>query len=209
VSCDVPPPCGHGVLLVPAGECCPVCACTGALCVAVTCDGGAEPIYEPGNCCPTCPAPSCAGVQCEPLSPCAEGYAYGKAPGACCAGCLPDPNGVLCAEIICREPMCPAGYVSGEVQGACCDDCVPDPLYCNTDADCTIADKPRSCCGCPEAVSTRLLADDPCWFAIDTPRDLPSECYPDAICDAFCGACPAPGVASCVDHRCTELLFPL
>jgi hypothetical protein len=95
--------------------------------------------------------------------------------------------------------------VAGDKAGGCCYECLPDPLYCVDSADCVIADRPRSCCGCAEVISTRALADDPCWTPVDEPRDIPEECYPEVICDALCDACPDPGEAACVYNRCTQV----
>lgn len=205
VSCEPAPPCAGGTLIIPEGQCCPVCSCFGAACALPVCDDRVMPIYEAGDCCPTCPEPSCAGVECRPVSACSGGNYYGRPLGACCSDCIPDPAKVACVDIVCSDPMCPPGYTSAETQGGCCYECVPDPLYCNSDSDCTIANRPRPCCGCSEVVSQRMLREDPCWYSIDDPRVIPEECYPESFCDVFCGACESPGKPACVNHRCTEL----
>jgi hypothetical protein len=138
---------------------------------------------------------------------CGPGYMLGKPPGACCEGCVPVPGGVACTEQACPTGnQCPTGYVRGDLVGGCCYDCLPDPLYCSSAADCVVADKPRTCCGCPEPISTRQYNEDPCWSAPDNPRPIPQECYPDAICGAVCGMCPPAGTASCFENRCTVLV---
>jgi hypothetical protein len=118
---------------------------------------------------------------------------------------MPNPGEVSCIELACPEPNCPAGYVPGDALGGCCHDCVPDPLYCASDADCVVADRPRGCCGCAEAISVRALDDDPCWFTLDNPRQIPEDCYPEAYCDAVCGACLEISGPACIDNRCTTL----
>jgi hypothetical protein len=71
-----------------------------------------------------------------------------------------------------------------------------------TEEDCVVADKPRSCCGCPEVLARRALEQDRCWYEIDRPRELDDDCYPKSACDVLCGACePVAGVL-CVDNRC-------
>lgn len=183
-------------------------SCDLVLCAYPECTDGQEPITLPGECCPTCPPPTtgCDDVACEPVMDCPMGYELGTPPGACCQGCLPIPGMVACREIACPpENHCPLGYVPGDQLGGCCYDCVPDPLFCNTADECVIADKPRSCCGCPEAISMRQYQADQCWSATSMPRMIPQECYPQQICDAVCGACPPPGSAECKNHRCVEL----
>jgi hypothetical protein len=144
-------------------------------------------------------------VSCKEVMPCPDGYTVGEPPGACCGGCV--PSGALsCPKIACAPGNhCPLGYVRGDALGGCCTDCVPDPKYCNADADCVIADRPRSCCGCPEAISTRMYAADACWSIPSMPRSVPQDCYPQAVCDAVCGACAPPGIARCENHRCLEM----
>jgi hypothetical protein len=69
-----------------------------------------------------------------------------------------------------------------------------------------MADRPRACCGCAEAISKRALDDDACWTPVTDPRPIPEECYPDVTCDRLC-ECPVPGTAICVENRCIEV-FP-
>jgi hypothetical protein len=179
--------------------------CRAVDCAFPVCEDGAAPIAKPGECCPTCPPPQtgCDGVMCLPVTDCGPGYELKRPEGACCEGCVPKPGGVGCLEIACPpDKTCPAGYVRGDLVGGCCYDCVPDPLYCGDVADCLIADKPRSCCGCPEAISQRMYAADECWSDVDMPRMIPQECYPQMTCDAVCGPCPEPGPLSCASHRC-------
>jgi hypothetical protein len=147
----------------------------------------------------------CENVKCQPVMSCGMGYTLTKPPGACCEGCVPTPGGVACPKIACPATACPLGYVRGDQVGGCCTDCVPDRLFCNSDSQCVIADRPRPCCGCPEPITTREYAADQCWSAVDKPRMSPPECNPGMICDAICGVCPPPGVARCTNHRCVEM----
>jgi hypothetical protein len=178
--------------------------CEAVDCAFPVCEDGSKPIVPPGSCCPICPSTTgCEGLTCEPVTECEEGYVLSRPPGACCTGCIQKPGGVACREIACPSTSCPVGFVRGDVLGGCCYDCLPDPSYCNEAADCVIADKPRSCCGCPEAISRRQFAEDPCWSEVGVMRAIPVSCYPQAICDAACRACPLYDEASCVEHRCT------
>jgi hypothetical protein len=178
--------------------------CLAVDCAFPMCADGAMPSVKPGECCPTCPnTDGCEAVKCEPVSKCGFGYTLSRPPGACCTGCFPDP-GVGCREIACPQTECAPGYVRGDLVGGCCYDCVPDTLYCDEPADCVIADKPRSCCGCPEAITRRQYAEEPCWSEPGVMRMIPQSCYPQVTCDALCGACPDPGAATCIDHRCTQ-----
>ncbi len=201
------PACTQGTLVTAAGECCPTCSCELIDCAYPVCSDGATPVVQPGDCCPSCPVPvtACKGVECQPPSPCADGYVYERPAGACCSGCVPASGPIPCLKIFCAEPQCPTGYVPGDQAGACCYDCVPDPNYCVADRDCIIADRPRPCCGCPEAISNRLYEEDACWSTAASPRPIPKQCYPDFTCDALCGPCAEPGAAKCVEGRCTEV----
>jgi len=144
-------------------------------------------------------------VECQPQPPeCPEGYIYERPTGACCAGCMPKAV-VACLDIACIDPQCPRGYVSAEYYGGCCYDCVPDPLYCAGDQYCLIADRPRPCCGCHEAVSTRLYDEDECWSDVNEPRVIPERCEPQVMCQVLCEPCGSPGEARCVDNHCTQL----
>ncbi|HXK18309.1 MAG TPA: hypothetical protein VNG33_10930 [Polyangiaceae bacterium] len=175
-------------------------------CAEPICADGATPITPPGQCCPTCPAPqACSGVMCTPVMACPMGYTLGQPPGACCQGCVPNPGGVACPKIACGDTTCPLGYVRGDLVGGCCTECVPDPLFCNADSDCVVADRPRPCCGCPEAISSRQYAADPCWSALDMPRMTPQSCQPQVVCNIACVECPTPGPATCRAHRCSDL----
>jgi len=145
------------------------------------------------------------GVICEPPVECPMGYNWSRPSGACCAGCIAD-GGPSCVEIACPNQVCPAGYVPGDVTGTgCCYECVPDPLYCTADSECMIADRPRPCCGCPEAISTRAYDEDACWYTPEAPRPIPLECYPMNVCDALCAPCPPPGFAACAQNRCVQV----
>jgi hypothetical protein len=181
--------------------------CFNVDCAYPVCDDGQMPITPAGQCCPICPPtpPTCLGVSCEPVMACPMGYEQKRLPGACCEGCYATPGGVGCVDIACPPNNCPLGYVPGSVYGGCCYDCVPDPLFCDSITDCVIADRPRPCCGCPEAITTREYAQDACWSAVDMPRMIPQECYPQFTCDAVCGACPPPGKALCAEHRCIQM----
>jgi hypothetical protein len=205
VDCAAPP-CPDGQLVTPPGQCCPVCSCDNVTCPGVACSEG-PPVYAPGACCPSCPPPqpgSCQGVECLAAGTCSPGHTWSRPSGACCAGCVPDPAGVACDAIVCEVTSCAPGYVRGDLVGGCCYDCLPDPLYCTEDSDCVLADRPRPCCGCPEVISTRRYTEDPCWSALNAPRVIPQECYPDFVCDAVCGPCAEPGQARCVERRCVE-----
>lgn len=179
--------------------------CEAVDCAAVDCSDDYVSVLAPGACCPTCQPKlgGCENVTCEPVKDCGPGYAFTQPAGACCAGCFPSGTGTACTDIACLDPKCPLGYVPGEIYGGCCYDCVPDPLFCETPDDCVLADKPRSCCGCPEAITLRQYQAEPCWSASSEPRMIPQSCYPQAICDAICGPCEDAGAATCIDHRCT------
>lgn len=200
------PACPDGELIVPPAECCPVCSCSLVECEPLNCPSD-RTVTPAGACCPVCADAGCEGVVCEGPTECDAGYVFSRPDGACCGSCVPGPEGVLCPDIPCPpEPSCALGYIAGQAVGACCSQCLPDPLYCADSRDCVLADRPRSCCGCPEVISTRALDDDPCWSPVGMPRDIPEECYPDAICDAFCGACPDPGEAVCQNNRCVQIV---
>ena len=181
--------------------------CQAVDCAFPVCDDGATPVTPAGKCCPICPPPppSCLGVVCTPVMECGMGYELARPPGACCEGCMPTPGAVACPKIACVDPQCPLGYVPGDLVGGCCTDCVPDPLFCHDATECVIADRPRPCCGCPEAITTREYAADQCWSAVGAPRMIPQSCQPQFMCDAICSPCPAPGAARCIDHRCVEM----
>ena len=163
-----------------------------------------------GTCCSECADLQCNGVVCDGPTACEAGYVFKRPDGACCADCVPDPETVVCADDgeCLLEVHCALGYVAGDLVGGCCDDCLPDPLYCLEDSDCTLANRPRTCCGCDEVISTRALDDDPCWVPVGEPRDIPEECYSEATCDAPCGACPEAGPVACVGYRCRQLPLP-
>lgn len=201
-------PCHDGRFEVPPGECCPICVCSEIACPAVDCPNGHMETV-PEYCCPQCVEALCEGVMCSPPYDCGSGRTFTRPDGACCSGCMPDePGSVGCVDIACPvEDNCAQGYLRGDLMGACCYECLPDPLYCEQDADCVIADRPRSCCGCPEVISTRALADDACWTPVADPRPIPDECYPEVTCDRECDACPEPGGAWCVDNRCLEVVI--
>ena len=181
--------------------------CAAVDCAFPMCADGAVPITLPGQCCPTCPPPQfgCEGVKCAPVMACGMGYTLSQPVGACCKGCVPNPGGTFCTDIACPpDNHCPLGYIGGDTVGGCCTDCVPDPLFCNDDDECAIADRPRPCCGCPEAISMRQYSADECWSLVSMPRMAPPECQPQFGCDAVCGACPPPGKAVCSNHHCVE-----
>jgi hypothetical protein len=135
------------------------------------------------------------------------GSKLGQPLGACCAGCIPDPGGVTCLEIACPDTACPLGYVRGDVLGGCCTSCLPDPLFCSDSSECVIADRPRPCCGCPEAINMRQYSADQCWSAANQPRTIPQSCQPQVVCDAVCGLCEGGGDAICSNHRCTQMFY--
>ncbi len=149
----------------------------------------------------------CGNVMCEPVpvTGCPTGYVLDQPAGACCPGCVPGPGGAMCTEQACPHSLCPLGYVRGDLVGGCCGECVPDALFCNQDSECVVADRPRSCCGCPEIINLRAYDADPCWSSIAEPRPRPKSCYPEAICDAVCGPCAPHLTAACQNHRCLEL----
>jgi hypothetical protein len=150
----------------------------------------------------------CEGVECLDVSSCAVGYELAQPPGACCAGCFAEPGQVGCLDIPCPPGNhCPLGYMPGDRLGGCCTDCVPDPKFCNQREDCALADRPRSCCDCPEAISMRAYQADACWSLLASPRAWPMSCYPDFNCGAVCVACPEPGLVACVEHRCVHELL--
>jgi hypothetical protein len=175
-------------------------------CAFPACPDGQMPITPAGECCPSCPPPAtgCDNVQCQPVKQCGEGEELQQPAGACCAACMPKPGNVACLEIACpQDKECPLGYVSGDKVGGCCYQCLPDPLFCNEEKECVMADRPRSCCGCPEVISRRAYDADACWSDVADPRMIPQSCYPQVVCDALCAACPPPLEATCIDHRCT------
>ena len=181
--------------------------CEAVDCAFPLCEDGAMPVTPPGQCCPTCPPPqpSCKDVMCTPVMECGMGYTLAQPPGACCQGCVPNPGGVACPKIACGDTTCPLGYVRGDLVGGCCTDCVPDPLFCHDASECVVADRPRPCCGCPEAISTRQYAADACWSALDMPRMIPDSCQPQFVCNVVCQPCAPPGAVSCLNHRCVEM----
>lgn len=197
--------CPDGQLTVPPGACCPVCSCSLAECEPLDCPSG-RTLTPAGACCPQCAEAQCEGVVCEGPTTCDSNSTFSRPAGACCAACLQLP-GVGCALVACPEDLeCPSGYVAGDLVGGCCYECLPDPLYCFDSGDCVLANRPRTCCGCEEAISTRALEDDPCWVPAGEPWDIPAECYPEVTCDALCGECPDPGEVACVDYRCTQIV---
>jgi hypothetical protein len=181
--------------------------CQAVDCAYPLCSDGQMPVTYPGQCCPTCPPPlqGCANVVCQPVMACPAGYTISQPPGACCEGCVPKQGGVACPEIACPPSDCPLGYVRGDTVGGCCSDCVPDRLFCNDDSECVVADRPRSCCGCPELVTRREYDADPCWSDVDMPRPIPKACYPEVTCGAICAACPPPLDAVCDNHHCAQI----
>jgi len=199
-------PCPDGQLVTPPAQCCPVCSCDQVECEPLDCPSG-KTMLAPGACCEECAGSGCENVLCAGPTECGSGQSWQRPAGACCGSCLPDePGNVACLEIACpSDKNCSAGYIRGDIVGGCCYDCLPDPLFCEDASDCVLADRPRDCCGCPEVISTRALDDDACWYAVNDPRPIPDECYPDAICDALCGACPNPGQVMCLQNRCVEL----
>lgn len=178
--------------------------CAAVDCTAADCTDDQLLVLEPGACCPTCQpkVDGCENVRCEPVKECGPGYALTQPAGACCAGCFPTGAGAACLDIGCLEPKCPLGYVAGDTYGGCCYDCVPDPLFCEAVDDCVLADKPRSCCGCPESITRRQYQAEPCWSDSSSPRMIPQSCYPQVVCDAVCLPCEVEA-ATCIDHRCT------
>ena len=146
----------------------------------------------------------CQNVECQPVMGCPSGYVLSQPAGACCQGCVPQPGGIVCPRVACPHSVCPLGYVGGSLVGGCCTECVPDALFCNDTSDCVVADKPRSCCGCPEIISRRQYDAEPCWSDVATPRMIPQSCYPQVTCDAICGPCPAQPRVSCENHRCWD-----
>jgi hypothetical protein len=182
-------------------------SCTGVDCAFPICADGQTPITLAGQCCPSCPTSlvGCDNVSCQGDTGCPAGYGFGQPPGACCAGCVPQPGGVMCPTVACPRNVCPLGYVNGVVVGGCCTECVPDAQFCNDDSECVLADRPQACCGCPAPISVRSYNDDPCWSDVHAPRKIPSSCYPQIKCDEVCGACSPPGLAACQNHRCVEL----
>jgi hypothetical protein len=185
--------------------------CGAVDCALVDCGEGEVPVLRPGNCCTTCEprAGGCENVTCEPVEACGEDYELTQPPGACCVGCMPK-SVTFCNEIECLVSNCAPGYIPEDRLGGCGCDCVPDPLYCRDDTDCVMADKPRACCGCPEAITWRQYEVEPCWSEVGSPRPLPPACKPEVTCDAICAACPNFGeVADCSEHRCVARAYGL
>jgi hypothetical protein len=180
--------------------------CDAVDCAFPVCSDGQMPITLAGDCCPRCPPPhfGCSNVECQPVMVCPGGYVLSQPPGACCPGCVPQPGMTMCPKVACPKSLCPPGYIRGDLVGGCCTDCVPDALFCNDDSECVIADRPRSCCGCPQAITSREYDADPCWSDVAMPRPIPMACYPQVVCDAICGACPPALNAACANHHCVE-----
>lgn len=176
-------------------------------CAFVNCADGQPPITPAGDCCPMCPPPrsSCSDVKCQPVMGCPGGYVLSQPLGACCQGCVPQPGSIACPEIACPQSLCPLGYIRGDRVGGCCSECVPDALFCNDDSECVIAERPRTCCDCPQPITRREYAADVCWSDVDEPRPIPQDCYPQAVCGAICVACPSHLNAACEDHHCTQI----
>ncbi len=186
-------------------------SCATVRCATIDCNEDEVAVLQPGGCCTTCEPKvgGCEDVKCEPVERCNEGYELTQPPGACCVGCVPKSGGVSCQEIACPETACPLGYVRGDLLGGCCYDCVPDPLYCRARSDCVIADKPRACCGCPEAITLRQYQAEPCWSEVGSERAIPQSCYPQATCDAVCAPCLSERGVECSEHRCISRGFGL
>lgn len=208
------PVCPDGVAVeTPPGQCCPVCACDQVACAPVECPVGVGTVLPFGECCPVCDtnvAPSCAGVACNPPpTTCPAGYEPGRAPGACCSGCVPTGETIIppnCTTVDCASPVdCPLGYHLDTYASQCCAECVPDPGFCTSDTDCLMAADSLACCTCGEAISIRTYDEDPCWQSYTNPRTLPAECAPPPGCGATCGACAPPGVVQCAANHCTEV----
>ncbi len=186
--------------------------CDAVDCAFPVCADGQTPITIAGTCCPTCPPPQlgCSNVMCKSVAAgCSAGYVVGQPAGACCQGCVPGPMGVMCPKIACSESTCPLGYVRGDLVGGCCTECVPDALFCNDDSECVVADRPRPCCGCPEAISVREYDADQCWSDVVKPRPVPKSCEPQFFCDAICAACAPPLSPVCRSHRCVQTALGL
>jgi hypothetical protein len=186
--------------------------CTTIECAPPPCGKDEISVLRPGACCETCEpkAGGCEDVKCQPVGACGEGYELAQPPGACCAGCIPKPGFVACVNITCPPARCPLGYVRGDLLGGCCYDCVPDPLYCRDSSDCLMADRPRECCGCPEAITRRQYEAEACWSDLLAPRPRPATCYPQVTCDALCGACDNESdYAECAENRCIPRRFGL
>jgi hypothetical protein len=220
------PACPDGELIVSPGECCPVCSCEGVECepgIPALCPDGTG-LTPAGACCPVCAASveaSCAGVECREVGKCEEGHHFLKYLGACCSDCSRSGD-FACDGISCPAMACPSGYVRAQPPFGCCDECIPDRLYCVLDEDCLMADFPDACCECPEPLSRRRFRTDACWIDLASMSPIPEYCYPEFVCDGRCDAdcinacglelcsnrcedCPVPGVARCLNHRCTEV----
>ncbi|MDF3071088.1 MAG: hypothetical protein K0R38_6689 [Polyangiaceae bacterium] len=186
--------------------------CTTVECEPPACRKDEISVLRPGDCCETCQpaAGGCEDVKCQPVEPCGEGYELAQPAGACCVGCIPKPGFVACVNITCPPARCPLGYVRGDLLGGCCYDCVPDPLYCRDGNDCLVADRPRECCGCPEAITRRQYDAEACWSELRAPRPRPATCYPQVTCDAVCGPCePQSDYPDCEENRCVSHGFGL
>ena len=103
-------------------------------CPLIQCNG--TPVYNPGQCCPSCEpnggagglssggSGGCLDVGCVAIG-CGPGFISVLQPGACCPSCVPDGSGGGCGDVACPAIACASGYTLQQNAGSCCPTCVP------------------------------------------------------------------------------------
>ncbi len=177
-----------------------------------------EIVFRRDEGCPVCQVkPSCQDATCiygpagagggfRNPTMCPDGYEAKYSPGTCCMGCVRNSEPIAmepCPQDVCEPRECAFSFILGAAEGQCCPICLADPNYCQTDADCVIAQPAGECCNCPRAISTRLYEADACWSKPGEQRDPAVSC-PSVDCSlAFCASCEQPILhPTCTNHTC-------